>query len=88
MRKNGEFNPKRYKRNDVLGYSYQIISNSYFVLMAFGLTNDNYKDITLRKKDYSNGYCEQHCYNYNDEEFALCGKFNFNIKRIVVYQLK
>ena len=87
LRKNGEFNPKKYERNNV-GYSYWIGSYSDMILMTFGL-NENIvcKDITLNKKDNSSGYCEQHCYNYNNEQFALCDKLNFNIKRIVVYQL-
>ena len=88
MRKNGEFNPKKYQRNNV-GYSYCISKDSYNLLMTFGMSKDSFcKDITLYKKDYSSGYCDQHCYNYNNEQFALTGKCYFNIKRIVVYQLK
>ena len=73
-------------KNDI-GYSYWISTDSDIALMSFGTTNNTCKDITLHKKDYSFGYCCQHCYNYNNEEFALCGKYQFNIKRIVVYQL-
>ena len=56
--------------------------------MEFGLNNDCGKDITLYKKDYSSGKCEQECYDYSGETYALTGKRHFNINRIVVYQLK
>ena len=79
---------KRYKKNET-GYSYRIGNNSSDCLMVFGVNNDTYfRDITLHKKDYSSGYCEQECYEYSGEQFALTGKCNFNIKRIVVYQLQ
>ena len=87
LRKNGEFNPNKYQKNDV-GYSYWIPSDSTSILISFGTTGLLCKDITLYKKDYSSGYCSQHCYNYNNEQFALTGKYWFNIKRIVVYQMK
>jgi hypothetical protein len=88
LRKNGIFETKRYERNDI-GYSYWIGNDSNNLLMTFGITdNGDCKDITINKKDYSSGYCEQVCYNYNNEQFALTGKYHFNIKRIIVYQLK
>ena len=47
------------------------------------------RDITMMKKDYSNGWSQHVYYNYyQGETFALTGKCNFNIKRIVVYQLQ
>ena len=38
--------------------------------------------------NYSCGYCEQYAFDYNGQQHALCGKTHFNVKRIVVYQLK
>ena len=88
MRKNGEYQMKRYLKNEI-GYSYGIANDSQNVLITFGNGNDNLcRDIVLYKKDYSYGSCQQECYNYNGESFALTGKYWFNIKRIVVYQLQ
>ena len=88
LRKDGIYDTKRYERNEK-GYSYCIALKSHYCLMSFGMDN-SYKcrDIALHKKDYSSGYCQQVCYNYSGEEFALTGKNWFTIKRIVVYQLK
>ena len=78
---------KKYFRNET-GYSYWIGNDSRNYLMAFGVNNDSYmRDITLYKKNYSSGSCQQECYDYSGEPFALIEKYNFNIKRIVVYQL-
>ena len=79
---------KKYFRNEI-GYSYWIADDLHNVLISFGNGNDNLcKDIVLYKKDYSSGYCEQKCYNYNGEQYSLAGKYWFDIKRIVVYQLQ
>ena len=88
LRKNGVKNLKRFEKNQI-GYSYWIRPDSSDLLMGFGMSEDGKlsKDITLFKKNKCSGFCSQLCYDYNDEEFALCGKKNFNIKRIVVYQL-
>ena len=69
------------------GYSYWIPEDSHKILITFGSTDDECKDITLNKQNYSTGYCEQFCFNYNNKKFALCDKYHFNIKRIIVYQL-
>ena len=71
------------------GYSYWIPNDSHNYLMAFGMGDDKHgRDITLRKKDYSSGICRQECYDYQGERYALTGKLDFNIKRIIVYQLQ
>ena len=87
FRKDGEYRMKRFERNQTR-YSYWIPDNSRDCLIAFGIKSGQGKDITLYKKEYSIGYCEQICYDYKGEQFALTGKMYFNIKRIVVYQLK
>ena len=87
LRNNGEFIKKRYERNDK-GYSYCIPSDAKITMISFGVVDGCGKDITLYKKNYSSGYCNQHCYNYKKDKFALSGKYSFNIKRIVVYQMK
>ena len=89
IKKDGVFNPRKFKKNQQ-GYSYNICKNDFCVLMGFGLTNDYYyKDIYIYKKDYScSGCCLQYAFDYGNQEFALCGKINFNVKRIIVYQMK
>ena len=88
MRKNGIFHTKRYERN-ANGHSYWIANDSQNLLIMIGVSDDkSARDITLYKKDYSSGYCRQQCYKYSGESFALIGKFHFNVKRIVVYQLQ
>ena len=86
LRKNGEYTMKRYLRNEI-GDSYWIINSSHPCLIGFGADSGRTRDITLSTKDYSTGLCQQKCYNYNGELYALAGKRDFNIKRIVVYQL-
>ena len=87
LRKNGKYRFKKYLKNET-GYSYIIPNDSSDGLMAFGVNNNRGKDITLYKKDYSSGYCEQECYEYSRQTFTLTGKCCFNIKRIVIYQLQ
>ena len=89
IKKDGKFNPKKFMKNRQ-GYSYQISSNDFCVLMGFGITSDKfYKDLYIYKKDYScSGCCKQYVFDYGNEQHALCGKNCFNVKRIVVYQMK
>ena len=78
---------KRYGRNKK-GYSYWIGNNSNHILMAFGMSDGKCFDITVHKKTISSGYCFQKCFKYKKEDNALSGKRYFNIKRIVIYQMK
>ena len=88
LRKDGEYTMKQYLKNEI-GYSYWIGDDSSDCFMVFGVSDDtNGRDITVYKKESSSGYCKQECYEYSREPFALTGKHDFNIKRIVVYQLQ
>ena len=42
----------------------------------------------MEKQQSSNGYSDQCVFDYKNTNYALSGKTNFNIKRIVVYQMK
>ena len=87
LRKNGEYRMKKYFRNKT-GSSCRISVDEKDTLFGFGVgNNDCFNDIFIFKKDYSDGYCQQECYDYKGESFALTGKGDFNVKRIVVYQL-
>ena len=87
LRKNGEYQMKTYKKNSI-GYAYEINKDDDHFLMAFGICVLYHNDITLFKKDIESGYCVPECYEYDETDFGLAGKMWYNIKRIVVYQLK
>ena len=49
-------------------------------LFSFLITNiywNNLKDICVYKKEYSSGFSEPKCFNYDGEEFALTGKYYY-----------
>ena len=87
LRKDGEYQCKRFKKN-LGGYSYWIPSTLNNYLFIFGIGEiDDLNDLVIMKKDYSSGFCNQSYFNYFDERYALCGKNDFIVKRIVVYQM-
>ena len=72
-----------------------ICNEGFEVLFGFGLENDpnrfgrTFSDICVCKNGSSNhSYCEQKCFNYGDKQNALCGRYTFTAKKIVVFQLK
>ena len=88
IRKNGSYRLQRYHINPG-EISYFVGPSGWNGLFGFGLGNDQtFKDIFVRKKDSSRGYCHQHAYDYRGKHDALCGKHSFNVRRVVVYQLK
>ena len=86
LKKDGKYTMKTYKRN-TNGNSYWLPSNREDVLIAFGMNNHSCEDLTLYKKDFSTGYCDQFCFDYQNEENALVPNRDFIIKRIIVYQM-
>ena len=88
LRKDGEFNLKQYYPKGKY-YYYRINIENDANLMEIGrfVNNEHHKDIKLFKKERGYGFCKQLAYDYKGENCALCGKYAFNIKRIVVYQL-
>ena len=88
LKKNNKFNPKRYDKTDK-GFSYKLFSDTSEFLIVFGINEKGLlKDLVLFKQFSSNGYCESCVFDYKDTEYALTGKTNFNVKRILVYQMK
>ena len=93
IKKNGEITNKKYsiKNNE---YSFTIETDNSPGLFSFGgedKGNKNYfKDICIYKKDYKskNNFCKQHSYEYYGEENALIGKQEFEIKKIIVYEME
>ena len=78
-------------KNNILSSdsSYKIETDNSNFLMAFGVNdNQEMKDLTLYKKNYSAGYCQKCCYSFGKGMNIMTGKMWFNVKRIVVYQLK
>ena len=90
LKKNGEFKPKRYERKNQNGYSHFISSEtSKYLLFCFGLNeNKRGEDIIIQKTGRLSGHCIQKNFHYNNEIFTLCGKCNFNVKRLVIFQMK
>lgn len=87
LKKDGVFDPRSFDYER--GHSFLIFPQSNDYLFVFGLTEDGYyKDLAIRKKDCGGGFCKQHSFEYNDNHHSLCGKTRFNVKRIVVYQIK
>ena len=54
--------------------------------------NDNHDDITIMKNDQQNekpgNGCKQKCFRYYGNKNALCGSEVFEIKHLLVYQMK
>ena len=88
LKKDGMFNQRKFNKKEQ-GYSYKILSNASFLLMGFGLKDHTLKDLYIYTKDYScSGRCFQYAFDYGNEDHAFCGKTHFNVKRIIVYQMK
>ena len=78
-------------REDEMLYDFQMFGDDHEALFVFGAEETDegrfLRDCCCRKKDEPTGYCNQFAYDYKNEENALIGKVQFDIKSIVVYQL-
>ena len=92
MKRNNEYTMKKYPLKN--GYDdFYISLDSHTVLFGFGADEKSdgfyYKDISVLKKDSTNkSCCNQYSFEYNGEENALCGLEEFDVKRIVVYEME
>ena len=88
MKKNDTIEMKKYplKPNEK---GFYLCRDYYNVLFAFGEENDYFRDICIWKKDVKqNEYCKQHSFEYDGKEHCLSDKIDFEVERILVYQLK
>ncbi|EMD49145.1 Hypothetical protein EHI5A_130390, partial [Entamoeba histolytica KU27] len=65
-------------------YAFILLNQSYSCLFKFG-----YNDIFVYKENYKTiSYCDQQSFEYNGISNALCGKYYFTPKRIIVIEMK
>ncbi|BFU18091.1 trichohyalin, putative [Entamoeba histolytica] len=67
-------------------YAFYLYNKSHDILFSFG---NGYGDILVYKEnDKTRSYCKQNTFDYKEIENALCGKYNFTPKRIIVIEMK